>query len=158
MFTELGFPCAPSYQPQCEFNEVFCPGKLDSNGCVTVGTCETSTDIDLHGFPCPPLCQPHCEPSEKLCEGPKDLFGCPTPGICAKGQKENGILCPPVCPIKCSKMQIQCPGLRDEHGCALEDFCIKNGIHIYRINLQSMLFVQLRKNLYLNLTYSSIFI
>ena len=126
---EKSWKCHTVYEPNCNSNEMFCPGKEDENGCKRSGKCISSEHLDIFGFSCPPICQPHCSSEEKFCPEPTDVRGCQKLGHCVGSYELDryGAKCPPKCNIRCTKNQIMCSGPVDLNGCKIEDYCVENG-------------------------------
>ena len=115
--------------PNCDDDELICPGTILSNGCQENDYCHPKGKSS-DGSTCPGFCPDECESDEILCSSPSDTnTGCDVAPVCLPKQKDdNGNECTyQQCPLTCTDTEELCKGSLDHQGCREEDSCITKG-------------------------------
>merc|ERR1712061_875167 len=109
--------------PECNEQELVCPGGEDQNGCQHPEMCVSATIPGLNGAECPNECptEMQCAPEEQACDGGHDDAGCPLPKVCmprsVPSTVDPEVECWLGCDPQCGEDMELCDMGMNEQGC-----------------------------------------
>ena len=125
-----GVECPLICPPNCEEDEIECPGGNDDNGCPQNDVCISKGRAN-NGELCPGVCPVICTIDKITCSQPDDPdTGCQNGPICVPIKNDiNGKECAlQQCPVLCDESENFCSGDKDRFGCQEPDICVPKNI------------------------------